>query len=269
MTSCFGKYRGIVKDINDPKKLGRVVCSVPEVLGGVFTGWAFPILPTGTVGGIGSFVPPPLEAGVWVEFEGGHVDRPIYSGGWAAEPGGQSELPALARGIKDESANAPKGTDTTTMGDGHTVPEPHAPFGAQAGHNAVYKTPAGIVIEIDSTPGKERIHLWHPTGAWFEMHPDGSRVECAKGDRYSIVFGSDTVHAKGDCNIMAEGDVRITASGKVRIDAAGEAQVNAQTVKLADGGPPIARIGDKVAVTYGDSAGQHSIISGSRKVTCG
>ena len=37
----FGKFRGVVKDNNDPLQLGRVRCHVPEVLGhNIFTNWA-------------------------------------------------------------------------------------------------------------------------------------------------------------------------------------------------------------------------------------
>src|SRR6266851_3812213 len=41
-TRYFGKYRGHVQDNNDPKSLGRIKASVPQVLGDLDTGWAVP-----------------------------------------------------------------------------------------------------------------------------------------------------------------------------------------------------------------------------------
>lgn len=75
----YGKYRGIVLNNVDPLNLGRIMATVPEVLGEVPTGWATPCAPyAGT--GSGFFSIPPVAAGVWIEFEGGDVSRPIWSG---------------------------------------------------------------------------------------------------------------------------------------------------------------------------------------------
>jgi uncharacterized protein involved in type VI secretion and phage assembly len=93
----YGKYRGLVTDNNDPKKLGRLRAKVKEVLGDVETGWALPAGPY-SGDGEGFYSVPPVGAGVWVEFEAGDVDRPIWAGAWW----GEDQLP------KDES-----GTEAT------------------------------------------------------------------------------------------------------------------------------------------------------------
>lgn len=80
----FGKYRGTVTDNEDPKKIGRVKAKVPEVLGDVETGWAYPCLPYAG-DGEGLYVVPPVGAGVWVEFEAGNVSKPIWTGCWWGE----------------------------------------------------------------------------------------------------------------------------------------------------------------------------------------
>lgn len=81
-TRRFGKYRGIVKDNDDPEHLGRVKALVPEVLGDtVESAWALPCLPY-SGDGEGQFTIPPTNAGVWIEFEAGDISRPIWSGGW-------------------------------------------------------------------------------------------------------------------------------------------------------------------------------------------
>ncbi len=78
---CYGKYRGIVVNNQDPQNLGRIQATVPEVLGEVISGWADPCAPyTGIQAGL--FAIPPVGAGVWIEFEAGDPSRPIWVGGW-------------------------------------------------------------------------------------------------------------------------------------------------------------------------------------------
>ena len=91
----YGKYRGIVSDNQDPQNLGRIKANVPEVLNDVESGWALPCVPYAG-NGIGSYLIPPVESGVWIEFEAGDVSRPIWSGCWWAD----NELP------EDESGNS-------------------------------------------------------------------------------------------------------------------------------------------------------------------
>lgn len=87
----FGKYRGIVTDIQDPMMLGRIRAKVPDVLGDQESGWAMPCAPSGG-SQTGFFALPKVQAGVWIEFEGGDADYPIWSGCWW---GSQAEMPSV------------------------------------------------------------------------------------------------------------------------------------------------------------------------------
>lgn len=78
-TRYFGKYRGLVSDVEDPQKIGRLRAHVPEILGDVESGWALPCAPYAGEKS-GSFTVPPVGAGVWIEFEAGEVSRPIWAG---------------------------------------------------------------------------------------------------------------------------------------------------------------------------------------------
>jgi uncharacterized protein involved in type VI secretion and phage assembly len=78
----YGKYRGQVTDIDDPDNLGRIKAKVPRLLGDEKTGWALPAFPYAGTGGVGVFAVPEVDAGVWVEFEGGDLSYPIWSGTW-------------------------------------------------------------------------------------------------------------------------------------------------------------------------------------------
>lgn len=93
----FGKYRGQVVDNADPLGLGRVRVNVPAVLGTGQKGWALPALPYAGPG-VGFFAVPPRGAAVWVEFEGGDLDRPIWTGCfWERESDVPVKAPPMAR----------------------------------------------------------------------------------------------------------------------------------------------------------------------------
>lgn len=80
--SCFyGKYRGMVSDVDDPQQMGRVKARVPEIYHDQESPWALPAAPfAGPRHGF--VVIPEVNDGVWVEFEAGDPSRPIWSGGW-------------------------------------------------------------------------------------------------------------------------------------------------------------------------------------------
>jgi uncharacterized protein involved in type VI secretion and phage assembly len=74
----YGKYRGMVVDNADALKRGRLQVSVPSVLGALNV-WAEPCVPYAG-DQVGFFAMPPVDAGVWVEFEGGDISFPIWVG---------------------------------------------------------------------------------------------------------------------------------------------------------------------------------------------
>lgn len=87
----FGKYRGLVQDVDDPENMGRIVAQVPEVYGQEYSPWALPSVPF--AGKNHGFVAlPEVGDGVWIEFEAGDLSRPIWTGCWWAS----GEMPASA-----------------------------------------------------------------------------------------------------------------------------------------------------------------------------
>ncbi len=89
------------------------------------------------------------------------------------------------------------------------------------------------------------------------------------GDIRSVIFadGSKISFDK------ASGNLDLDIKGNATIKVAGSAQIEATNITLKgnvdlgeSGGNPVARIGDKVKIDSGSSAGQWPIISGSSKV---
>ena len=92
----WGKYRGIVRDRDDPERLGRLKVRVPSLLGDAVTGWAFPVSPYAGAD-LGFFFIPQVDDLVWVEFAEGELEHPLWTGcGWA-KPGGNTEIPKEAQ----------------------------------------------------------------------------------------------------------------------------------------------------------------------------
>ena len=81
----YGKFRGIVTDVNDPLVTSRIRARVPDVMGNEESSWALPALP------FGLFALPAVGARVWIEFEHGDQDFPVWSGSWW---GSAAELPS-------------------------------------------------------------------------------------------------------------------------------------------------------------------------------
>jgi uncharacterized protein involved in type VI secretion and phage assembly len=84
----YGKYRGLVRDVDDPDKLGRIVAQVPEVFEEEETPWAMPAVAFAGAGH-GLVLLPEVGDGVWIEFESGDPARPLWTGFWW----GDNELP--------------------------------------------------------------------------------------------------------------------------------------------------------------------------------
>lgn len=88
----FGKYRGIVKDNDDPTGRGRLEVLVPAVMGDEPV-WALPCTPYAG-NNMGFYTIPETGTGVWVEFEAGDPSYPIWVGCYW----GDDEVPQNERG---------------------------------------------------------------------------------------------------------------------------------------------------------------------------
>ncbi|MCF6218053.1 MAG: phage baseplate assembly protein V [Gammaproteobacteria bacterium] len=91
----FGKYRATVLNNVDPETRGRLMLTIPDVLGLIPSTWAEPCVPLAGPTGppMGVYMVPPIGAAIWVEFEQGDPDYPIWVG---CRWGGSSDVPPLA-----------------------------------------------------------------------------------------------------------------------------------------------------------------------------
>lgn len=110
MSEYFGKYRGKVTRNLDPTNAGRVQVRVESVTGDTDNNWAMPSSPS-----VGFIAVPPVDANVWVEYEGGNPERPIYSGCFWDIAG--APLPAAALATPDKVIVLQTETCTLTLSD--------------------------------------------------------------------------------------------------------------------------------------------------------
>ena len=69
------------------------------------------------------------------------------------------------------------------------ISEPTGRAAPEYPHNKVYQSPSGHLIEIDDTPGAERLHLYHMSGSYIEMFENGDIVIKAHQDLYLLAGG--------------------------------------------------------------------------------
>lgn len=102
-----------------------------------------------------------------------------------------------------------------------------SPVASEYPYNQVQETIGGHVIEVNDTPGGERILIQHKEGAGIDIRPDGTvvvvstgqKVEINNENQTTIVEGTGTLVYKGDLNIKVTGDLNYDVGGNINIKA--------------------------------------------------
>ncbi len=168
----YGKYRGVVTDVNDPENMGRLRASVPEVLGDVESPWCLPCAPYAG-DGTGVYTVPPVGAGVWIEFEAGDPARPIWTGCWW----GRNQLPENEQGTEARPAikiiRTESGTLLTMDDDNQVISLSDAD-----GNN---------ILKIEVTQGKITVQ------GQVKAVVEGPLIELAENATHPVVFGDELI----------------------------------------------------------------------------
>lgn len=180
-TKFHGFYRGHVLDVLDPLQSGRVKVKVFSVYDNVpeeIIPWAEYADPMMTMG----FFVPDVGDLLWVFFDNGDHMKPVYFAGAASGKYGPPEK-------RESPTQYPK--------------------------NRIFKTDAGHLIEVDDTPGYNRINIEHSSGTRLTMFPDGSAELLVKKNYYLNVNGDYITRVGGDHHEIVEGHTTFIAD---RID---------------------------------------------------
>ena len=247
-TSFNHIYLGVVEDNNDTDKAGKVQVRIAGIhtpkktktaTEGIPTDelpWALPMMPMGGVSGLGYNGVP--KQGDWVAlfFIGGNHNNPVYFGSLKGTPispidtsvgfndpdgeypleTGESDWNKEARGDGAEELKGIKDANLETF-------EPSSPAEPAYPNNTVFETSGdGIVVEYDSTPTKERWHVFHKASkSYIEIHPNGDMVMKSTGDKYEISAKGRNIFIKNNDTQRVDGNRDLDINGTETKDVAG------------------------------------------------
>jgi len=162
------------------------------------------------------------------------------------EYAGISETNKLAQGdsrgtiVQEKNSNRMKGAK---LPGGEAWDEPESAYRGAYPYNKVTQTESGHIIEVDDTPGSERLHIYHRSGTYIEIDANGSMVKRTKGSSYEIidrngkisiagradisVNGACNIFVGNDANIEVEGDTNITCHNDITAQAGGTFNLSA------------------------------------------
>lgn len=230
----FVWFVGTIDDINDPEKDGRVRVRIfgyhPDAEGQIATGdlpWAQcanSLMSSATKGlGFGphALVKGALALGFFLD--GADAQLPFVMFTFA----GVGDISDLIKG---------KNTVKKTLMSANGIKEPTSPYKAQYPHNKVMTTTSGHILEIDDTPGAERFHLYHKSGTYYEVHPNGQTVYRHQGDVYFLTNGNMHQITNGNFKHVVSGNYELIVGGNLSYKVSGSINLQAgSTMNLKAG----------------------------------
>lgn len=206
-------------------------CQVPLVLGLIPTQFMDPVTPE-TIREQGwGYIPP--------------KDAEILARGSAPEDIGEPQNDRLSRGERLEetyvlSQETGRALGVKIGGTDTTWDEPGSAYGAQYPYNRVIKTKSHS-IELDDTPGAERIMIHHSSGSFIQIDSRGTTTEKTVSDKYEVVdrkqhvviggmstvtiLGNSYVYVKGNKVEEIEGDLKTLVHGNHLLSVGGQSSI--------------------------------------------
>lgn len=119
----------------------------------------------------------------------------------------------------------------STGAGGAMVQEPPQSYATKYPYNHGYESESGSGYEIDDTPASERVHIFHRTGSYIEIHPDGTVVKKSTANDYLVVLGTQNTIIAGDEIIVVEGSSRV----RINNDAVMEVTAGSWNIDIQNG----------------------------------
>ena len=141
---------------------------------------------------------------------------------------GRAETNKLAQGdingtvVQSKEKDRLKGIQ---LPDNQSWEQPPSPFNGQYPYNKVIQTESGHIIEMDDTPGCERLHVYHKSGTFIEIDSNGTVVKRTKGSSYEIIDRNGYISVTGDANLSVKGAIKIYVGGDANIEVEGDTNV--------------------------------------------
>jgi hypothetical protein len=136
-----------------------------------------------------------------------------------------------------------------------TWSEPNSAYNARYPFNRVIRTASGHSIELDDTPGGERIMIWHQSGSYIQIsnsstthkntgdsynihennhhiYVKGTNIVTIDGDSYVLVKGNKVEEIQGDYRQIVHGNIQIGAARSLEINGAENAYIRSASLGL-------------------------------------
>ena len=224
---------GIVENVNDPLKLGRVRVRVygshDNRQGDEYNikeedlAWSEVMMPGNTPAksGVGHSVNLLVGTLVCGMFKDPANQEFMVMGTVPTKTDGTEDNNVRVRAEANPHADEPKGDY-----------QPASTYAPEYPYNNVFETESGHVKEYDDTKGHERITERHMSGTQYEICADGTKNETIVRDNYRLVVGHDTLEVFGNVRIIVSGQADIAVANDVNLAVGGN--VLAEVQKNAD-----------------------------------
>jgi hypothetical protein len=133
--------------------------------------------------------------------------------------------------------------------------EPPSGYSARYPYNRVIETASGHSIELDDTPGGERIMIWHRDGSYVQItgtstthknmsdaysinernnhvYIGGNNIVTIEGDSHVLIKGNKVEEIEGNYKQIVHGNVQIGSAGRVEINGADRTDIRSASLML-------------------------------------
>lgn len=165
--------------------------------------------------------------------------------GTSADPGTPGGMTPVSAATSSSSATAGQAT----------WDEPSVAYNAEYPYNRVIETGSGHVIEMDDTPGGERIMIYHRNGSYIQMSPTtttiksphdtynineknyhmyvgGTNVITIEGDHHVLIKGNKIEEIMGDYQQIIHGNHSVGVAGQMNMNGGEQGQIRAANLIL-------------------------------------
>lgn len=138
-----------------------------------------------------------------------------------------SDLHVRAQGdtserIQNRTSRKARTSSTDTQLNKNSIQEPEISVAPVYPKNRVIYSESGHLVEVDNTPGYERIHIKHANGTRVEFLPNGSVRFVAQKNRYTAIAGNEELVVRGNTSIVLESDASVRCEGDLEMQVEGD-----------------------------------------------